>query len=105
MEQVKKHLAMVFHRFIENGKIKIYFQDRVVRYLGILFLYNESTTQIFPEEFIQNGKVSIKGYVLPHKSKINRRRLSKKQRVQKDGMNIRDFIFTGMKDYYSQVTG
>ena len=26
MEQVKKHLAMVFHRFIEKGRIRIHFQ-------------------------------------------------------------------------------
>ncbi len=30
MEQVKKHLAMVFHRFIESGKVKIFFQERLV---------------------------------------------------------------------------
>lgn len=70
MEQVKKHLAMVFHRFIESGKIRIYFQDRLLNSWNP-FLIQESATQIFPEELIQNGKVIVKGFVLPHKSKIS----------------------------------
>lgn len=69
MEQVKKHLAMVFHRFIEAGKIKIYFQDRPVEAWNP-FLTNHLATQGFPDEPVQNGKVAIKGFVLPHKSKI-----------------------------------
>lgn len=69
MEQVKKHLAMVFHRYIETGKIKVYFQDRPVEAWNP-FLTGETATQGFPAEPIHNGKVTIKGYVLPHKSKI-----------------------------------
>lgn len=70
MEQVKKHLAMVFHRFIENKKIKIYFQDNEVKPWNP-FLTDESATQPFPEEPLHGGKVILKGYVLPHKSKIS----------------------------------
>lgn len=70
MIQVKKHLAMVFHRFIENGRIKISFQDRPVGAWSP-FLPNEPATQGFPEEPFYNGKVIVKGYVLPHKSKIS----------------------------------
>lgn len=70
MEQVKKHLAMVFHRFIENGKINLFFQDRKVDPWNP-FLSQESTTQEFPEESLLNGKVTLKGFVLPHKSKIS----------------------------------
>lgn len=69
MEQVKKHLAMVFHRFIENGKIKIHFQDRTIEAWNP-FLTVQPATQPFPNEPLQNGRVTCKGYVLPHKSKI-----------------------------------
>jgi Histidine kinase-, DNA gyrase B-, and HSP90-like ATPase len=69
MEQVKKHLAMVFHRFIETGKLKIFFQDNLIQAWNP-FLLSETSTQGFPEEPLQNGKVAIKGFVLPHKSKI-----------------------------------
>jgi hypothetical protein len=70
MDQVKKHLMMVFHKFIENGRIKIYFQDRLVEAWNP-FMSTEPATQGFPEESLYNGKVFIKGYVLPHKSKIS----------------------------------
>ncbi len=70
MEQVKKHLAMVFHRFIENKKIKIFFQDNEINPWNP-FLPGEQATQSFSEEQLHNGKVLIKGFVLPHKSKID----------------------------------
>ncbi|MFA6128244.1 MAG: ATP-binding protein [Bacteroidales bacterium] len=70
MEQVKKHLAMVFHRFIENGKVKIFFQQRPIESWNP-FLINEPATQAFPDEFLHNGKVFVKGFVLPHKSKLS----------------------------------
>jgi hypothetical protein len=69
MIHVKNHLAMVFHRFIENGKIKILFQDRLVEAWNP-FLPHEPTTQGFPEEPLYNGNVVVKGFVLPHKSKL-----------------------------------
>jgi len=70
MEHVKRHMAMVFHRFIESGRIKIWFQDRLVESWNP-FLETESTTQPFPEEPLQNGQIFVKGFVLPHKSKIS----------------------------------
>lgn len=69
MEKVKKHLAMVFHRFIENKKIKIFFQDTGIAPWNP-FLPGEQATQPLSEEHLHNGKVIIKGFVLPHKSKI-----------------------------------
>jgi hypothetical protein len=70
MEQVKNHLSMVFHRFIESGSIKIWFQGRQIKAWNP-FLISESATQIFPDEYLNNGKVTVKGFVLPHKSKIS----------------------------------
>jgi hypothetical protein len=70
MEQVKKHLAMVFHRFIESKKIKIFFQDNEIKSWNP-FLIDEQATQSFPEEPLHNGKITLKGFVLPHKSKIS----------------------------------
>jgi len=70
MERVKKHLAMVFHRFIENKKIKIFFQDNDISPWNP-FLVAEDATQALSEEHLHNGKVIIKGFVLPHKSKIS----------------------------------
>jgi len=70
IEDAKKHLEMVFHRFIERKKVKIYFQNTEISPWNP-FLIDESATQPFPEEPLHNGKVTLKGYVLPHKSKIS----------------------------------
>lgn len=69
-ESVKKHLSMVFHRFIENKKIKIYFQDNEIKPWNP-FLQEEQSTQAFSEEQLHNGKAIMKGYILPHKSNIS----------------------------------
>ncbi len=69
MEVVKKHLAMVFHRFIENNRIKIYFQQREITAWDPFLTYH-SATQKLPEERMVNGFISVKGFVLPHKSRL-----------------------------------
>lgn len=73
MERVKKHIAMVFHRFIEAGKIRIYFQDREIEAWDP-YLKNESGTQFLPQEPLFNGKILVKGFVLPHKSRLSEAR-------------------------------
>ena len=70
MEQVKNHLSMVFHRFIESGRLIIWFQGRQIKAWNP-FLISESATQIFPDEYLNNGKIVVKGFVLPHRSKIS----------------------------------
>lgn len=76
MEQVKKHLAMLFHRFIENKKIKIHFQNRPIEAWNP-FLPDNSATQKFPEEPLQNNKVRMRGFILPHRSKLNEEEFKK----------------------------
>jgi hypothetical protein len=69
MEQAKRHLAMVFHRFIESKQIRIFFQQREIEAWNP-FLSDDAATQKFPEEPLQKGKVKVRGFVLPHKSKL-----------------------------------
>lgn len=76
MEQVKKHLGMVFHRFIENNRIKIFFQQREIEAWNP-FLIDDTATQKFPEEPLQNNQVKIRGFVLPHKSKLTEEEFKK----------------------------
>lgn len=69
MEQVKRHLSLVFHKFIEKGKVKLFFQEREI-FAWNPFLSCNTFTQTFPEEKIQNGRVNIEGYVLPHRANL-----------------------------------
>ncbi|MDR1974279.1 MAG: ATP-binding protein [Bacteroidales bacterium] len=64
MDKVKQHLAMTFHRFIEERTVKIHCWGHEIKPWNP-FLHTETATQSFPEEFI--GEAVMKGYVLPHK--------------------------------------
>jgi hypothetical protein len=68
-EKIKRHLEMVFHRYIENGRINIIFNRHKVKAWDP-FLRGEIATQPLPEETISDGKISVKAYILPHRSKI-----------------------------------
>ncbi len=76
MDMVKKHLEMVFHRFLEQGKIKIWFQDREIEPWDP-FLRGENGIQSNPEEFLENNEIVVKGYVLPHISKLTEQTFKK----------------------------
>jgi hypothetical protein len=70
MERIKKHLEVVFHRFIEQRKISIYFQERQIEAWNP-FMYGENGLQTFPEERPAGGKIVVKGFVLPHQSRMS----------------------------------
>ncbi len=70
MEQVKQHIATVFHRYIEGNKLKIFFRNREVVAWNP-FMITHAATQNFPEEPLFNGVIKVRGFVLPHKSKLS----------------------------------
>ncbi len=68
MSEVKLHLSMVFHRFISRGT-KIYFNNRLITSWDP-FLASSAGTQLKPEMSLSNGDIVLKGFVLPHRSKL-----------------------------------
>jgi len=68
MEKVKKHLSMVFHRFIEDG-LNIYLRGRRIQAWDP-FMIGIEGSQVRPDAILENGKVTVKGFVLPHRSKL-----------------------------------
>lgn len=68
--RIKRHIEMVFHRFLENGVLKIWFNGREVIPWDP-FLRGEKATQPIPDEWLEDGKIRVKGYVLPHKSRLS----------------------------------
>ncbi len=69
MEGVKTHLSMVFHRFIEDG-LNIYFRDRKIQGWDPFMIGIEGINPR-PGTSLQGGKVRVKGFVLPHRSKLS----------------------------------
>jgi hypothetical protein len=69
LDKVKNHIAMTFHRFIEDRAIKIFWSEHEIEAWNPFFP-NERKTQEQPIESINNG-VKMKGYVLPHKNSFS----------------------------------
>lgn len=69
MEMIKRHLGMVFHRFIDDG-LNIFFRGRKIESWDP-FMIGADGLQTKPESAFENGKVRIKGFVLPHRSKLS----------------------------------
>jgi hypothetical protein len=68
MDKVKKHLSMVFHRFMEDG-LTIYFKDRKIKSWDP-FMFGVEGLQSKPDTLLENGKIRVKGFILPHRSKL-----------------------------------
>jgi hypothetical protein len=70
MISVRAHLSLVFHKFIETKKVKIYFQnEKIDPYNPFLLNLSPKPEMGFPEVF---GEVEITYFVLPHMSEIGK---------------------------------
>ncbi|GLI45745.1 ATP-binding protein [Methanoculleus bourgensis] len=75
IDVVKSHLAMVFHRFLENrNSLKIYINNRPLDPWDP-FLRNHHATQQLPDEPLHHlgCKITVRPYILPHRSKMDDR--------------------------------
>lgn len=70
MIAVKEHLSLVFHKFIESKRIKIFFQNTEIEaYNPFLLNLNPKPEMGQPESF---GNVEITYFILPHMSEIGK---------------------------------
>ncbi len=70
MINVKHHLSLVFHKFIESKRIKIFFQNTEIEaYNPFLLNLNPKPEMGQPEIF---GNVEITYFILPHMSEIGK---------------------------------
>jgi len=81
LDRVKRHLAMTFHRFIEENAVKIFWGDHEIEAWNP-FYAKESKTQEQPIESIIGG-IKVKGYILPHKNNFS----SEKAYKEAEGLN------------------
>ncbi|HOW86232.1 MAG TPA: ATP-binding protein [Candidatus Aminicenantes bacterium] len=71
IDQVRQHLAVIYHRFIEAGEVRIFINNNLVNGWNP-YLENHKATYRAPDEIIPFGKSKIyfRGYVLPHKDML-----------------------------------
>lgn len=71
IDNVKNHLSLVFHRFMESGKISIIVNGTPLTPWNPFVPDNNARQELEPEEVTENGhKVLIRPYILPHKTKF-----------------------------------
>lgn len=68
---VEEHLSLVFHRYIEKKKIKIWVNGLEMKPWDP-FMKEADGGQLICDEYLDNHNVHVKCYVLPHLSKINK---------------------------------
>ena len=72
IDTVKNHIALVFHRFIEDDGLLIKVNGSVINAWNPFLPSNRAVQELEPEVYDENGKfISIQPYVLPHKSKFH----------------------------------
>lgn len=73
VDYVRQHLALTFHRFLEDRTLKIFLNGHEVQPWNP-FMERHDTTYCSPEQEIPIGKsiVRFKGFVLPHKDKMSK---------------------------------
>lgn len=68
-DSVKFHLSMVFHRFLERGQFRLFFNERPVKPWDP-FLKGDTKGKSW-EQSVHNGAIYLKGYVLPHHKNLS----------------------------------
>ena len=61
---------MVFHRYLEDGRLSIEVNGHTLLPWDP-FLSAEPSTQRLPEEALFNGQVSVRPYILPHHRRLS----------------------------------
>lgn len=69
LDNIKKHISMVFHQYIDEG-LNIVFNERKVTSWDP-FMIGTDSLQTKPESSLSQGNIKIKGFILPHRSKLS----------------------------------
>ncbi|MEX0732560.1 MAG: ATP-binding protein [Aquisalimonadaceae bacterium] len=73
VEDVKNHMAMVFHRYLEKPSgLRIWINGRAIEAWDPFLKSEKATQELPPEKLFCNDKaITVTPYVLPHQSKIS----------------------------------
>lgn len=73
IDQVREHLSVTFHRFIEDRDLEIFINGQAVKPWNPFMRDQRVTSYATPEEFIEYEKsgMTFQGFILPHKDVLN----------------------------------
>ncbi|MGH2509897.1 MAG: ATP-binding protein, partial [Ktedonobacteraceae bacterium] len=72
IDEVRDHLALTFHRYIESKEIRVSLNGKMILPWNPFILAKTTLSSATPEEFIPFGKsgITFQGFVLPHKDTL-----------------------------------
>ncbi len=78
IETAEDHLALVFHRIITEDKVSIIINGRPIEPRDPFLENHKSTQRLRPQEIsIDDKKITLQPYILPHRSKLSKDDLRK----------------------------
>lgn len=77
IDHVKKHLAMVFHRFMQGpGKVNVFVNDKLLEPWDPFLLSEEAIWPLAEDPIMYRGtRIPASPYILPHRSKLSQKGL------------------------------
>ena len=78
LEKTENHLSLVFHRFLQENQIDIFFNQRAIDFVDPFFISNKATQPKSSDVIFvnsRNARIDIKPYIVPYQ-----KRLSQKER-------------------------
>ncbi len=72
ISNVKKHISITFHRFMEEDELQIYVNKNIITPWNPFWVKSPSTMELAQEElFDGRNDVLVEPYILPHKNKFS----------------------------------
>lgn len=92
IKNIRIHLAMIFHRFIEEDGLEIYVNGNLLHGWNPFIRHNPATMELSAEEFFDGrSTVYIEPFILPHKNKFESEDEFKKAGGAKDWLGQQGF--------------
>lgn len=70
-EEVERHLALIFHRLLQEERLRLFVNDHAVKPIDPFFI--SEATQILQEHHLEDssgGEILVEPFVMPHESKL-----------------------------------
>ena len=90
LEKTENHLSLVFHRFLQENQIDIFFNQRAIDFVDPFFISNKATQPKSSDvifENSRNARIDIKPYIVPYQ-----KRLSQKERHVLKNLSIVNLV-------------
>lgn len=86
IRSIKSHLAITFHRFMEEDELLISVNGNIIEHWNPFWIKSPSTMELAMEElFDGKNEVIVKPFILPHKNKFN------SEEEYKDAAGVKDW--------------